>query len=188
LGPLDGIPLTLKENVPRAGVPMPAGTAGVEPVVPTTDAPITRRAHEAGLVVVGSTTMPDWGMLSSGHSSRHGRTISPLDPAWGTGGSSSGAGVTAVAGYGPLHVGTDIGGSIRLPGTWLGLTTLKPSAGRIPLHAPYLGRVAGPMARSAADCAALMAVLSGPDPLDWTSLPGQELDWASVGTGTEVAG
>jgi aspartyl-tRNA(Asn)/glutamyl-tRNA(Gln) amidotransferase subunit A len=177
LGPLDGIPLTLKENVPRAGVPMPAGTAGVEPVVPATDAPITRRAHEAGLVVVGSTTMPDWGMLSSGHSSRHGRTLSPLDPAWGTGGSSSGAGVAAVAGYGPLHVGTDIGGSIRLPGTWLGLTTLKPSAGRIPLHAPYLGRVAGPMARSAADCALLMGALSGPDPVDWTSLPAQDLDW-----------
>ncbi|WP_134772066.1 amidase [Ornithinimicrobium flavum] len=176
LGPLDGIPLTLKENVARAGVPMPAGTAGVEPVVPTTDAPVTRRAREAGLVVVGSTTMPDWGMLSSGHSSRHGRTISPLDPAWGTGGSSSGAGVAAAAGYGPLHVGTDIGGSIRLPGTWLGLTTLKPSAGRIPLHAPYLGRVAGPMARSAADCALLLRALAGPDPVDWTSLPAQDLD------------
>ena len=180
-GPLDGVPLTLKENVARAGVPMPAGTAGVEPVVPTADAPVTRRAREAGLVVVGSTTMPDWGMLSSGHSSRHGQTVSPLDPAWGTGGSSSGAGVAAVAGYGPLHVGTDIGGSIRLPGTWLGLTTLKPSAGRVPLHAPYLGRVAGPMARSAADCALLMEALSGPDPVDWTSLPAQDVDWRTSG-------
>lgn len=176
-GSLDGVPLTLKENIARRGVPMPAGTAGIEPVVPTQDAPITRRAHEAGLVVVGATTMPDWGMLSSGHSSRHGRTVSPLHPAWGTGGSSSGAGVAAAAGYGPLHVGTDIGGSIRLPGTWLGLTTLKPSAGRIPLSAPYLGRVAGPMTRCAADCALLMAALSGPDPVDWTSLPAQEIDW-----------
>lgn len=185
-GPLDGIPLTLKENVARAGTAMPSGTAGVVPVVPERDAPITRRAREAGLITVGMTTMPDWGMLSSGHSSLHGQTVSPLDPRWGTGGSSSGAGVAAAAGYGPLHVGTDIGGSIRLPGTWLGLTTLKPSAGRIPLHAPYLGRAAGPMARSAADCALLMQVLSGPDPVDWTSLPSQEIDWDT--TAPEVKG
>jgi aspartyl-tRNA(Asn)/glutamyl-tRNA(Gln) amidotransferase subunit A len=181
LSPLDGVPITLKENVARAGVPMPAGCAGVTPVVPTQDAPVTRRVRAAGLVLVGSTVMPDWGMLSSGHSSLHGQTFSPLNPDWSTGGSSSGAGVAAAAGYGPLHVGTDIGGSIRLPGTWLGLATLKPSAGRIPLHAPYLGRVAGPMARSAADCALLMRVLSGPDPLDWTSLPAQEVDWTTVG-------
>ena len=92
--------------------------------------------------------MPDWGMLSSGVSSLHGITRSPWDEALTTGGSSSGAGAAAAAGYGPLHVGTDIGGSIRLPGTWLGLTTLKPSAGRVPLDTPYLGRVAGPMTRS----------------------------------------
>ncbi|MFK5633451.1 MULTISPECIES: amidase [unclassified Ornithinimicrobium] len=177
LSPWDGVPLTLKENIPRAGVPMPSGCAGVEPVVPTVDAPITRRAHEAGLVVLGSTTMPDWGMLSSGHSSLHGRTVSPLDPAWTTGGSSAGAGVAAAAGYGPLHVGTDIGGSIRLPATWLGLAALKPSAGRVPLHAPYLGRVAGPLGRRVDDCAALMSVLSGPDPVDWTSLPTADVRW-----------
>lgn len=176
-GPLDGIPLTLKENIARAGTPMPAGTAGIEAVIPLVDAPIARRARDAGLITLGMTTMPDWGMLSSGHSSLHGQTVSPLDPRWGTGGSSSGAGVAAAAGYGPLHVGSDIGGSIRLPGTWLGLTTLKPSAGRIPLHAPYLGRAAGPITRSAADCALLMGALAGPDLVDWTSLPAQEIDW-----------
>lgn len=179
LGPLDGVPVTIKENFPRAGIPLPAGCAGVTPVVPTQDAPVTRRIAQAGMVVLGTTTMPDWGMLSSGHSSRHGLTRSPLDPAWSTGGSSSGAGAAAAAGYGPLHLGSDIGGSIRLPGTWLGLATLKPSAGRIPLHAPYLGRVAGPLARSAADCALFMSVLAGPDPVDWTSLPEQEIDWGT---------
>ncbi|MFX0537518.1 amidase [Ornithinimicrobium sp. Y1847] len=194
LSVLDGVPVTVKENIARAGVPMPAGCAGVEPVVPEADSPIARRVVEAGMLVLGSTVMPDWGMLSSGHSSLHGQTFSPLNPAWGTGGSSSGAGVAAAAGYGPLHVGTDIGGSIRLPGTWLGLSTLKPSAGRIPLHAPYLGRVAGPMARTAADCALLMSVLAGPDPADWTSLPGDDSSWelgednlttAKVGVWTE---
>ncbi|SOC58391.1 amidase [Ornithinimicrobium cerasi] len=179
LSVLDGMPVTLKENIARAGIPMPAGCAGVTPVVPAQDAPVTRRVLGAGMLVIGSTVMPDWGMLSSGHSSLHGQTFSPLDPSWSTGGSSSGAGAAAAAGYGPLHVGTDIGGSIRLPGTWLGLATLKPSAGRIPLQAPYLGRVAGPMARSAADCALLMRVLAGPDPVDWTSLPAQEIDWGT---------
>lgn len=180
LSPLDGVPITLKENISRAGIPMPAGCAGVTPVVPDHDAPITRRVRAAGMLLLGSTVMPDWGMLSSGNSSLHGRTLSPLHPDWSTGGSSSGAGAAAAAGYGPLHVGTDIGGSIRLPGTWLGLATLKPSAGRIPLHTPYLGRVAGPMARTAADCALLMSVLAGPDPVDWTSLPAEDVDWRTT--------
>ncbi|WP_327654482.1 amidase [Streptomyces sp. NBC_00483] len=181
LGPIDGVPVTLKENIARRGVPMPSGNAGVEPVVPDRDAPITERVLESGGSVLGSTVMPDWGMLSSGVSSRHGITRSAWNPAWTTGGSSSGAGAAAAGGYGPLHVGSDIGGSIRLPGTWLGLATLKPSDGRIPLDTPYLGRVAGPMARTVADLALLMRVLSRPDPRDWTSLPPQDIDWSRPG-------
>lgn len=177
LGPIDGVPVTLKENVARKGVPMPTGNAGVDPVVPDRDAPITCRVLESGGVVLGSTVMPDWGMLSSGVSSLHGITRSPWNPEWTTGGSSSGAGAAAAGGYGPLHVGTDIGGSIRLPGTWLGLFTLKPSYGRVPLDAPYLGRTAGPMTRAAADSALFMEVLSRPDVRDWTSLPPEEVDW-----------
>lgn len=174
-GPIDGVPVTLKENLGRVGVPMPAGNAGVEPVVPTRSCPVAERVEESGGVVLGSTVMPDWGMLSSGVSSLHGITRSPWNPALTTGGSSSGAGAAAAGGYGPLHVGTDIGGSIRLPGTWLGLTTLKPSAGRVPLDTPYLGRVAGPMTRSARDAALLLSVISRPDPRDWTSLPPTDL-------------
>jgi aspartyl-tRNA(Asn)/glutamyl-tRNA(Gln) amidotransferase subunit A len=180
LGPLDGVPVTLKENLARKDVPMPAGTAGVQPQVPLADAPATARIQESGGVVLGSTVMPDWGMLSSGVSSLHGITRSPWNPAWTTGGSSSGAGAAAAAGYGPLHVGTDIGGSIRLPGTWLGLSTLKPSYGRVPLDNPYLGRVAGPLTRTVADSALLMQVISRPDIRDWTSLPPEQLDWTSA--------
>jgi aspartyl-tRNA(Asn)/glutamyl-tRNA(Gln) amidotransferase subunit A len=180
LGPVDGVPVTLKENIARAGVPMPSGTAGVVPVVPQEDAPVTARLHEAGGVVLGSTVMPDWGMLSSGVSSLHGITRSPWNPAWTTGGSSAGAGAAAAGGYGPLHVGTDIGGSIRLPGTWLGLATLKPSAGRVPLSHPYLGRCAGPMTRTVADAALLMEVISRPDPRDWTSLPPESVPWSDL--------
>lgn len=179
-GAIDGVPVTLKENIARSGVPMPAGNAGVDPVVPVTDAPVTARVLEAGGVVLGSTVMPDWGMLSSGVSSLHGITRSPWNPDWTTGGSSSGAGAAAAGGYGPLHVGTDIGGSIRLPGTWLGLFALKPSHGRIPLDAPYLGRAAGPLTRTVADAALFMQVLSRPDVRDWSSLPPEELDWSAL--------
>src|SRR6476620_2601634 len=175
LGPLDGVPLTVKENLARAGVPMPQGCAGVEPLVPQRDSPVVERITESGGILMGSTVMPDWGMLSSGVSSLHGITRSPWNAQWTTGGSSSGAGAAAAAGYGPLHVGTDIGGSIRLPGTWLGLVTLKPSAGRVPLDTPFLGRCAGPMTRTAGDAALLLSVISRPDARDWTSLPPEEL-------------
>src|SRR6476659_7557248 len=175
LGPLDGVPLTVKENLARAGVPMPQGCAGVEPLVPQRDSPVVERITESGGILIGSTVMPDWGMLSSGVSSLHGITRSPWNAALTTGGSSSGAGAAAAGGYGPLHVGTDIGGSIRLPGTWLGLTTLKPSAGRVPLDTPYIGRAAGPLARSARDAALLPSVISRPDVRDWTSLPPEDL-------------
>jgi aspartyl-tRNA(Asn)/glutamyl-tRNA(Gln) amidotransferase subunit A len=180
-GPLDGVPVTVKENLARAGVPMPAGTAGVVPVVPDRDSPAVERLTEAGAAIIGSTVMPDWGMLSSGVSSLHGITRSPWDPSLTTGGSSSGAGAAAAAGYAPLNVGTDIGGSIRLPGTWLGLAAFKPSSGRVPLDTPYLGRAAGPMTRSVADAAVLMSALSRPDVRDWTALAPTDLPWTDVG-------
>ncbi|MEO7752085.1 MAG: amidase [Terracoccus sp.] len=187
-GPIDGVPVTVKENLARAGVPMPAGNAGVTPTVPSRSAPVVERIEESGGVILGSTVMPDWGMLSSGVSSLHGTTRSPWDPALTTGGSSAGAGAAAAAGYGPLHVGTDIGGSIRLPGTWLGLTTLKPSAGRVPLDNPYLGRCAGPMARTAADAALLLSVISRPDARDWTSLAPEDLDLVLDAGSLDVTG
>jgi len=177
LGPIDGVPVTLKENIGRRGVPMPAGSAGTEARPAAADAPVTARVLESGAVVLGSTTMPDWGMLSSGVSSLHGITRSPWNPAWTTGGSSAGAGAAAAGGYGPLHVGTDIGGSVRLPGTWLGLVAHKPSFGRVPLDTPYLGRCAGPMTRTVRDAALLMQVLSRPDVRDWSSLPPADIDW-----------
>ena len=176
-GPLDGVPMSVKENIARAGVPMPSGTALSTPKVPQNNAPITDRILEAGGVIVGSTTMPDWGMLSSGVSSLHGISRSAWNPAWTTGGSSSGAGSAAAAGYGPLHVGTDIGGSIRLPGAWQGLATLKPSAGLIPLDVPYIGRAAGPMARTVTDAALFMTILGQPDIRDYTARPFPPMDW-----------
>ena len=117
-------------------------------------------------MILGKTTMPDYGMLSSGLSSFHPLTRNPWDLSKNPGGSSAGAGAAAAAGYGPLHVGTDIGGSVRLPAGWCGIFTLKPSLGRIPIDPPYAGRVAGPMTRTVADAALLMSVLSQPDERD----------------------
>jgi len=161
-------------------VPMPLGTAATELVPALRDAPPAARLREAGAVIMGKTTMPDYGMLSSGLSSFHPLTRNPWDLTKNPGGSSAGASAGAAAGYGPLHVGTDIGGSVRLPAGWCGIFTLKPSLGRIPIDPPYAGRVAGPMTRSVTDSALMMATLSLPDARDTMSLPFQDIAWMKL--------
>ena len=180
LSALDGVPVTIKENIATRGVPMPLGTAATELTPAAQDAPPSARLREAGAVILGKTTMPDYGMLSSGLSSFHALTRNPWDVTRNPGGSSSGAAAAAAAGYGPLHVGTDIGGSVRLPAGWCGIFTLKPSLGRIPIYPPYAGRVAGPMTRTVTDSAALMAVLSQADARDTMSLPWSDIAWANL--------
>jgi Asp-tRNA(Asn)/Glu-tRNA(Gln) amidotransferase A subunit family amidase len=182
LSPLDGVPVTIKENIATAGTPVPLGTAASELQPAPADAPPAARLREAGAVLVGKTTMPDFGMLSSGLSSFHALTRNPWNRGLNPGGSSAGAAAAAAAGYGPLHIGTDIGGSIRLPAAWCGVVGFKPSNGRVPIQPPYLGRVAGPLARSVADLAAAMAVLSRPDDRDATRLPHAALPWHDVAT------
>lgn len=180
VGPLDGVPGTLKENIATAGDPLPAGTAAVPPRTAARDAPPAARLKEAGMVVVSKTTMPDHGMLSSGLSSFHRLARNPWDPSRTPGGSSAGAGAAAAAGYGPIHLGTDIGGSVRLPAGWCGVAGLKPSAGRIPIDPPYVGRVAGPLCRSVEDIALAMGVLTQPDRRDHMSLPFQKIEWRAL--------
>jgi Asp-tRNA(Asn)/Glu-tRNA(Gln) amidotransferase A subunit family amidase len=177
LSPLDGVPLTIKENIATKGVPLPAGTAATVLVPAAEDAPPAARLREAGCVLLGKTTMPDYGMLTSGLSSFHHLSRNPWNLALNPGGSSAGAASAAAAGYGPLHVGTDIGGSIRLPAGLCGLFGLKPSLGRIPIKPPYAGRVAGPMTRTVTDAALMMRPLTQPDWRDTTSLPAHQIDW-----------
>lgn len=179
-GRLDGVPTLLKENIATRGVPMPLGTAATELLPAAEDAPPAARLREAGVVLLGKSTMPDYGMLSSGLSSFHPLTRNPWDLSKNPGGSSAGAGAAAAAGYGPLHVGTDIGGSVRLPAAWCGIFALKPSLGRIPIKPPYAGRVAGPMTRTVRDAALLMRELSRPDWRDTMSLPYQDIAWLDL--------
>src|SRR5437016_11271428 len=140
IGPLDGVPATIKDNIATKGVPMPLGAATTKLVPAATDAPPAARLREAGAVIFSKTTMPDYGMLSSGLSSFHPLTRNPWDLSKNPGGSSAGAGAAGAAGYGPLHLGTDIGGSVRLPAGWGGLVGLKPWLGGIPIDPSYLGR------------------------------------------------
>ena len=124
------------------------------------DAPPAARLREAGAIIFAKTTMPDYGMLSSGLSSFHPLARNPWDLTRNPGGSScrrrrgGGRRLRAAA------LGTDIGGSVRLPAGWCGIFALKPSLGRVPIDPPYIGRVAGPMTRSVADAALMMAMLA----------------------------
>ena len=177
IGQLDGIPVTIKENIATKSVPVPLGAATTKLAPAAADDPPAARLREAGAVIFSKTTMPDYGMLSSGLSSFHPLTRNPWDLSKNPGGSSAGAAAAAAAGYGPLHLGTDIGGSVRLPAGWCGLVGLKPSLGRIPIDPPYVGRVAGPITRTVDDAALMMRVLSRPDRRDGMSLPPNDINW-----------
>ena len=179
-GALDGVPATIKENIATQGCPVPLGTAASELVPARADAPPAARLREAGAVILAKTTMPDYGMTSSGLSSFHPLTRNPWELTKNPGGSSAGAGAAAAAGYGPIHVGTDIGGSIRLPASWCGVFGLKPSFGRVPIDPTYFGRVAGPMTRTVRDAALAMRELAKPDARDAMSLPPTSLDWLDL--------
>jgi len=177
-GSLDGIPATIKELIATKGLPIPQGTIATPKTLAPADSPITARLNEAGAILFARTTVPDLGMLSSGLSSFHPLTRNPWNLAANPGGSSAGAAAAAAAEYGPIHVGTDIGGSVRLPAAWCGLVGFKPTQGRIPIDPYYIGRCAGPMTRTVEDAARAMAVLSLPDARDATSLPHENIDWS----------
>ena len=176
-GPLDGVPVTIKELIASQGTSVALGTAATRLKPSLVDAPPAARMREAGAILFAKTTVPDFGMLSSGLSSLHGVTRNPWNTANNTGGSSSGAAAAAAAGYGPLHIGTDIGGSVRLPAAWCGLVGFKPTLGRIPIDPYYTGRCAGPMTRTVDDCVLMMEYLARPDRRDATGLPPLNTPW-----------
>jgi aspartyl-tRNA(Asn)/glutamyl-tRNA(Gln) amidotransferase subunit A len=186
--PVDGMPVTVKENLYSRGDPAPIGTAAGSLEPKPADAPPVARLREAGCVLLGKTTMPDFGMLSSGLSSIHGITRNPWRTDLNPAGSSSGAAAAAAAGYGPWHLGTDIGGSIRLPAFHCGVFGLKPSLGRVPINPPFLGRAAGPLTRSVTDAALLMNIIAQPDARDFMSLPADARDYRSDLESLEPAG
>ncbi|WP_138470745.1 amidase [Poseidonocella sp. HB161398] len=165
MGPLDGVPCIVKDSIAVKGMRMLRGLAARHDAGPDAeDSPPAARLREAGAILFAKSTMPDMGFLGSGLSSGHGVTRNPWDLSLNTGGSSAGSAAAVAAGIAPIAIGSDVGGSVRLPASHCGLVALKPTAGVIP-HLPYSrDRVAGPITRTVADAVLLMSVLSQPDP------------------------
>lgn len=180
-GLLDGIPMTVKDALPTKGMPSFRGSAANVGTIATTDHSTVARIKEHHAIILGKNTMCDYGILGSGVSSKHGVTRNPWNIKYNTGASSSGAAASIAAGIGPIAIGTDIVGSIRLPASFCGLYGLKPSQGRVPYYFPNSpSLVAGPMARNVTDAALLMTVISQADKRDFTALPYQHIEWHKV--------
>ncbi|MEP6783700.1 MAG: amidase [Acidobacteriota bacterium] len=178
---LDGIPVSIKDLILTRGWPTLRGSRTIDPEQAwDVDAPVTARLREAGAVLVGKTNTPEFGIKGTTDNTLTGITRNPWNTRMTTGGSSGGAAAAVAAGMGPLAVGTDGAGSVRIPSSFCGIPGLKPSFGRVPAFplSPF-GTVAhlGPHARSVEDLALLLTVMSRPDARDWTSLPYDSRDY-----------
>ena len=180
-GALDGIPATIKDLILTRGWPTLRGSLTVDPAGPwNEDAPATARLREAGAVLLGKTTTPEFGWRGSTDSPLTGITRNPWRLDTTPGGSSGGACASIAAGLGPLAVGTDGGGSVRIPAAFTGTVGIKAHFGRVPAYPlSPMGTVAhiGPHARTVADCALMLRELARPDDRDWTTLPPTSHDW-----------
>ncbi len=180
-GLLDGVPASIKDLIVTKGWPTLRGSKTVDPRGPwNDDAPAVARLREHGAVLLGKTTTPEFGWKGVTDGPLTGITRNPWNPKMTPGGSSGGGAAAVASGMGPLAIGTDGGGSIRIPCSFTGLFGLKPSFGRVPAWPlSPMGTVAhlGPMTRSVADAALMMNVLSLPDARDWHSLPYDARDY-----------
>jgi len=182
-GPLFGVPVTIKVNIDQEGQPTTNGIAAFANVIAPGDSPVVRNLRRAGAIIVGRTNTPELSMRATTFNPLHGRTWNPWDPDASPGGSSGGAGAAAAAGFGPIHHGNDIGGSLRFPAFTNGVVTLKPTPGRIPAFNPsatiergllaQLTSVQGVIARSVADVGLATRVMAAGDPRDpsWVPAP-----------------
>jgi len=178
---LDGVPVSIKDLILTRGWPTLRGSRTIDPKQPwDVDAPVTARLREAGAVLVGKTNTPEFGIKGTTDNPLTGITRNPWNTKMTAGGSSGGAAAAVAAGMGPLAVGTDGAGSVRIPSSFCGIPGLKPSFGRVPAFplSPF-GTVAhlGPHARSVEDLALLLTVMSRRDARDWTSLPYDPRDY-----------
>ena len=200
IGPLDGVPILVKDNIEAVGLPCTAGSRALLGSPPAADAPLVGRLRRAGLVVLGSTNLSEWANFrstasTSGWSAVGGQTRNPFDPGRNTSGSSSGSAAAIAAGLDPLAVGTETDGSIVSPAGVCGVVGFKPTLGRVPGAGivPISSRqdIAGPMARTVSDAAALFAVLAGhapAEPAEPPPLSGRRLAlWRPDGMTEEVS-
>jgi aspartyl-tRNA(Asn)/glutamyl-tRNA(Gln) amidotransferase subunit A len=180
-GRLDGVPVSVKDLLLTKGWPTRRGSRVIDPKQPwEEDAPAVARLREEGAILLGKTTTPEFGWKGVTDSALTGITRNPWDPSKTPGGSSGGAAVAAACGMGALHLGTDGGGSIRIPAGFTGIFGLKQSFGRVPASplSPF-GTLAhiGPMTRTVGDAALMLSVISRPDPRDCYAIPHDRQDY-----------
>jgi len=176
LGPLTGVPFSVKENIDVAGLPTTWGVPALADAVPPQDAPAVERMRAAGAILVARTNLPDMALRAHTDSSLHGLTRNPWNLTRTAGGSSGGEAVALATGMSAMGLGTDLGGSLRNPATCCGVTSIRPTFGRVaqagtfpsedPLLYSQLMSVHGPLGRRVADVRAALAVVSGAHPRD----------------------
>ena len=183
LGPLHGVPITIKENVDYEGRPNPNGVTAQMNIIAPSDAPVVRNLKKAGAIVIGLTNTPEFSFRGFTDNPLHGLTLNPWDPDITCGGSSGGAGSAVAAGIGTIAHGNDIGGSLRWPAHCNGVVTIKPTQGRVPAYnesaaverpmLAHLMSAQGPLARSVGDVRMALEVMSQRDPRDpwWVPAP-----------------
>ena len=183
LGPLHGVPVTVKENVDVAGQPTTNGLPAFADLIAPDHSPVVRNLLDAGAVIVGRTNTPELSMRGTTDNPLRGRTLNPWDEEASPGGSSGGAAAAAAMGFGPIHHGNDIGGSLRFPSFACGVATVKPTFGRVPAFNPsasaergllaQLISVQGAICREVRDVRLATRVLAGGDPRDpwWVPVP-----------------
>ena len=183
LGPLHGVPVSLKNSMATSGVRTTYGSKVFASFVPTEDAPLVERLKRSGAIIIGKTAMPEFAWKAVTNSPLQGITRNPCNPDYSPGGSSGGASAQIAGGMGPLAVGTDGGGSIRVPASFTGIYGIKPSFGRVPVYPPNAYDAlshAGPLTRTVADAALLLLVLAGPHPADRLSLEAEPPDYVAL--------
>jgi aspartyl-tRNA(Asn)/glutamyl-tRNA(Gln) amidotransferase subunit A len=181
LGRADGVPVTIKDNVWVRGLPALKGSKTADRAPIAEDAPAVARLREEGAVIVGKTTMPDYGWIGACHSPLTGITRNPWNPQRTPGGSTGGGAVAALLNLGTMHIGTDGAGSLRIPAAFTGVFGMKPTYGQVPAFPASPFNVLahqGPISRTVGDAALLLSIISGPDLRDMTAWNGPAPDFS----------
>ncbi|HQT75550.1 MAG: amidase [Rhodospirillales bacterium 20-64-7] len=200
IGPLAGVPIGIKDLVATKGIRTVMGSAIYKDFVPDEDDVVVERLKQAGAVILGKTNVPEFGYSGVGHNPVFPTTRNPWNLAMTPGGSSAGSGASVASFVSPFAIGSDGGGSIRIPAAHSGLVGVKASMGRVPLYPGckderYPGVSSweslehiGPMSRTVADSALMLSVIAGPDPRDRLSIPCADIDWLAAAQAGNLKG